>query len=48
MPPGSPMINSGLMGQGERFSFTPTVAGTWTYFCEVHPAQMAGATVTVQ
>jgi plastocyanin len=24
------------------------VAGTWTYFCEVHPAQMAGATVTVQ
>lgn len=48
MPPGSPMINSGLMSEGERFSFTPTVTGTWTYFCEVHPAQMAGATVTVQ
>ncbi|MBK5097338.1 MAG: Ig-like domain-containing protein [Gemmatimonadetes bacterium] len=48
MPAGSPMINSGLMAQGARYSFTPNVVGTWTYFCEVHPAQMAGATVTVQ
>ena len=48
MPPGSPMIYSGTMSQGDRYSFTPTVAGVWTYFCEFHPLQMVGATVTVQ
>lgn len=48
MPVGGPMINSGMMAQGERFSFTPNVTGVWTYFCEVHPLSMAGATITVQ
>jgi len=48
MPPGSPMINSGTMTQGDRYSFTPAVVGVWTYFCEFHPLQMLGATVTVQ
>ena len=48
MPVGGPMINSGSMAQGDRFSFTPNMAGVWTYFCEFHPVAMAGATITVQ
>ena len=27
--------------------FEPNVTGTWVYHCEVHPAQMQGATITV-
>ena len=27
---------------------TPNVTGTWTYFCEVHPNEMQGATIVVQ
>ena len=42
---GSPM-DSGTIGIGDSFSFTPTVEGTWTYFCEVHPGIMVGATLT--
>jgi plastocyanin len=48
MPPGTPMLNSGLMNQGDRYQYTPTVAGTWVYFCQVHPVLMAGATITVE
>ena len=38
MPPGTPMLNSGLMSQGDRYQYTPPVTGTWTYFCQTHPA----------
>ena len=47
VPAGGAAFDSGLMGQGERFQFTPMVEGTWTYFCEVHPGVMLGATITV-
>lgn len=45
-PTGGASFDSGLMGNGDRFRFTPQVAGTWTYFCEVHPGIMLGATIT--
>ena len=47
VPDGGDAFDSGLLGTNESFVFTPNVAGTWVYHCEVHPAQMAGATITV-
>lgn len=45
-PAGGADIQTGLMSYQERRSFTPDVEGTWTYFCQVHPVLMAGATIT--
>jgi len=45
-PPGGAVINTGLMSNGQTRPFTPMVEGTWTYFCEVHPGIMVGATLT--
>lgn len=47
-PPGGAAFDSGLMSTGQRFRFVPGVAGTWEYFCEVHPGIMLGATITAQ
>lgn len=47
VPPGGTEIQSGLLNNGGSFSFTPSVEGTWTYFCEVHPTIMVDATITV-
>ncbi len=47
VPGGGSSFDSGLLGNGGTFSFTPTVAGTWIYFCEVHPVQMQDARITV-
>ncbi|HSM08084.1 MAG TPA: Ig-like domain-containing protein [Gemmatimonadota bacterium] len=46
-PTGGSPFDSNLLSNGGGFSFTPSVEGTWTYFCEVHPTLMAGATITV-
>lgn len=46
-PAGGSVIRSGLRTNGQIFSFTPDVEGTWTYFCEVHPNIMRNATITV-
>lgn len=46
VPAGGAAFDSGLMGNGDRFQFTPQVEGTWVYFCEVHPGIMVGATIT--
>jgi plastocyanin len=46
-PGGGSSFDSGLMGNSATFSFTPAVTGTWVYFCEVHPAQMRDARITV-
>lgn len=40
-------FDSELLGNGDTFSFTPGVEGTWTYFCQVHPTLMLDATITV-
>jgi plastocyanin len=46
-PAGGASFDSGLMGNSDSFSFTPSVTGTWVYFCEVHPATMVDARITV-
>ncbi|MGD8494971.1 MAG: Ig-like domain-containing protein [Gemmatimonadales bacterium] len=46
VPAGGQQISSGLMANGDTYPFTPMVEGTWTYFCEVHPGIMVGATIT--
>ena len=46
-PAGGTAIATGLISGGARSQpFTPLVEGTWTYFCEVHPGIMVGATIT--
>ena len=46
-PAGGAPFDSGSMSPGDTFRFAPAVAGTWTFFCAVHPATMAGATIVV-
>ncbi len=48
VPAGASGFASGLLNLGGSFSFVPTRRGDWVYFCEVHPAQMQGAIITVQ
>lgn len=48
MPSGGSSFDSGLMNQGEMFSFVPNRRGDWVYFCEVHPVQMRDAVITVE
>lgn len=47
VPAGGAAFDSGNLGPGDDFEFVPNVAGTWTYLCEIHPAVMVGATITV-
>lgn len=46
VPAGGAAFDSGLLGNGDRFRFTPQVEGTWVYFCEVHPGTMVDAKIT--
>jgi plastocyanin len=39
-------LDSGFKGPGQSYSFMFTQAGTYQYFCEIHPEQMKG-TITV-
>jgi plastocyanin len=39
-------LDSGFKGPGQSYSFTFAQAGTYEYFCEIHPEQMKG-TITV-
>jgi adhesin/invasin len=48
VPTGGSSFDSGLLSQGGSFTFVPDARGEWVYFCEVHPAQMADARITVQ
>jgi plastocyanin len=38
--------DSGGMGEGQSFSFTPTAAGTYEFFCSFHPSMTGTLTVT--
>jgi len=39
-------FDSGIMMQGDRWDRTFTSAGTYTYFCEIHPSMTATVVVT--
>lgn len=39
------LFNSGNMGSGSTFSFTFATAGTYPYFCSIHPTMTAQVTV---
>lgn len=47
VPAGGSSFDTGLLSNGGSDSFTPSVEGTWTYLCEVHPTIMVDATITV-
>jgi plastocyanin len=36
------MVLSGQIATGKAYSHTFDTAGTYTYFCEIHPATMHG------
>ena len=38
----SRVFDSGKLATGKRFSFDFTSAGTYRYFCQIHPATMRG------
>lgn len=38
-------LHSGFKGPGESYSFTFAQAGTYPYFCEIHPEQMKGTII---
>ena len=38
--------DSGFLTQGQAYTFTFTKAGTFPYFCAVHPSMTATVTVT--
>lgn len=46
-PAGGAAFDSGVLNPGDTFQFAPQVAGTWTFFCEIHPAIMVDATINV-
>jgi len=41
----SPLFDSGTVGAGGSYSYTFDVAGTFLYFCGIHPLQMFGRIV---
>lgn len=43
---GPASFNSGILATDQAFSYTFTVAGTYAYFCAVHPEMTASVTVT--
>jgi plastocyanin len=40
VPTGAQRFNSGILNQGQTFSLTLTVPGTYHYFCTIHPTWM--------
>jgi plastocyanin len=46
VPPGaSPWVEQPIQSAGQTYSYTVTVAGTYTYDCTIHPTQMLGTIV---
>lgn len=44
---GPEAFNSPTLRNGNTFTFTPTMAGTYTFRCDFHPAIMLGSTIQV-
>lgn len=47
VPDGGTPMDSGNITPGGTFEFTPDAAGTWTYYCEIHPGIMYESTIVV-
>lgn len=47
LPEGGTAISSPTLFPGDVFEFTPDAAGTWTYYCEIHPGIMYEAKIIV-
>jgi plastocyanin len=47
-PTGGRSFDSGLLSKNDTFTFVPNVRGLWIYHCEVHPASMLDARITVE
>ncbi len=47
-PAGGATFDSGLLGNGDSFTFVPNIRGLWIYFCAEHPLQMQDARITVE
>lgn len=41
-PTGAQRFDSGILNQGQSFSVTLTVTGTYDYYCTIHPTWMRG------
>jgi plastocyanin len=39
------LFNSGTLGNGSSFSFTFATAGTYSYYCSIHPTMVGQITV---
>lgn len=42
------VLASGNLSPGDTYEFTFQTAGTWTYYCQIHPGTMFSATVIVE
>lgn len=42
VPMGAARFSSGVMNQGQVFTVTLTVPGTYRYYCTIHPTWMRG------
>ena len=47
IPTGARVINSGPMNSGDKFTYTFTVSGKYTYDCSLHPVWMIGTVIVV-
>ncbi len=47
VPSGGKTWNSGIMNQGQTFTVTLTVPGTYRYVCTIHPDWMIGSITVV-
>jgi len=45
VPPGAAKFNSGILNQGQMFTLTLTVPGTYRFYCTIHPTWMRGTIV---
>ncbi|WP_428278484.1 cupredoxin domain-containing protein [Candidatus Palauibacter sp.] len=47
VPSGARAFDSGTLGSNETFTVTPSVPGTYVYYCATHPSIMVGARIVV-
>ena len=45
VPTGASKFDSGILNQGQTFTLTLTVPGTYRFYCTIHPTWMRGTIV---